>query len=73
MAKGNKVVPVRIDNLLLGIMKYEINLANRYRRGQPFDMSSFIRQAIIDKINHRERSRKKPHFLIKGRREEVGD
>lgn len=57
MAKGSKVVQVRVKNELLSKMDAIIRSLNHHRKGEPFDRSSFIRKAIVDKVKHVLRSR----------------
>jgi len=58
MSAGSKIVPVRMPAEMLGKLNQTIAEVNKRRRHQPYDISSFIRQAILDKINHYHRSRK---------------
>lgn len=58
MNKGKTVVPLRLSDELLALIADEVERSKLHRRkGQPFDRSSWIRQAIIDKLKHSARSR----------------
>jgi len=57
MSKGSKIVPVRIPDDLFVRMINQIGTTNERRKEEPFDVSSFIRQAIEDKLDHCSRSR----------------
>jgi hypothetical protein len=57
MNKGNPRVIFRVEQRLLDLIGLELERANARRRGQPFDRSAWMRQAIIDKLKHGARSR----------------
>jgi len=57
MSKGSKVVPVRIPDELYIRMIAQIDKTNERRKEEEFDVSSFIRKAIEDKLDHANRSR----------------
>lgn len=57
--RGSKIVPVRIDNELLQQLKDTLARLEHRRPNEPYTTSSFIRQAIVDKIKHYARSSKK--------------
>lgn len=58
-AKGSPIVPVRISPALLAEIDQEIKMSQDTRSGEPWCRSSFIIQAICDKLAHRRRSRAK--------------
>ena len=62
MSKGSTVVLVRITAEMLDEMKIEINRLNHRVKGEPYNRSSFIRKAIMDKLDHIARSRAKRSF-----------
>jgi len=57
MSKGSRIVPVRIPDDLFVRMLCQIEATNERRKQEPFDVSSFIRQALEDKLDHCSRSR----------------
>jgi len=57
MSKGSRIVNVRINDELYMRMFKQIEGTNETRKGEPFDVSGFIRQAIEDKLAHNKRSR----------------
>lgn len=59
MGKGSIIVPVRIPQDLLTLLDGTIKRVNAVRAGIPYERSSFIRQAIADKISHYARSSRK--------------
>lgn len=64
--KGSRIVPVRLPPEILEQLDTTIERVNATRRAEPFDRSAFIRAAIADKINHYNRSRRKPTNQTEG-------
>lgn len=59
MAKGSKIVPVRIPERLYEELIIAMEAANRVRREEPYCMSTYIRHCCVAKLDHLERARKK--------------
>jgi len=55
MSAGSKIVPVRIPDALHQEISLAIVLANETRKEEPYDMSSWIRKAIMEKLDHLRR------------------
>ena len=60
MSKGSPRIILRIPQEVVDQIEYCITTANCSRRGEPYDVSSWIRAAIVEKIAHVKRSRKQP-------------
>lgn len=60
MAKGSKIVPVRIPVLLLLEICQAIDETNKRRNKQTYSVSSWIRQAACEKLKHLRRSKRYP-------------
>jgi hypothetical protein len=58
MARGSAIVPVRMSEDMIRDIDAAINRANLNRHEAPYDRSSWIRKAIIEKMEHGIRSRK---------------
>ncbi len=56
--KGNPRYVVRFEPRLLELMLAEIDITNARRKGPPFKVAQWIRQACIDKLKHAARSRR---------------
>jgi hypothetical protein len=56
--KGNPRYVVRFEPRLLELMLDEIDSTNARRKGLPFKVAQWIRQACIDKLKHSARSRR---------------
>lgn len=59
MAKGSKIVQVRIPDKMLDAMIIALDKANERRREAPYDMSSWVRAAIVEKLAHLARSNRR--------------
>lgn len=59
MSKGSKVIQLRIPSKMLDVMLLALNQANERRREAPYDMSSWIRACIVEKLAHLARSKKR--------------
>lgn len=57
MSKGSKVVPVRIPNDLMEEIRRALNERKDARTMKPINFSTWVRQAIREKIAHARRSR----------------
>lgn len=57
MSKGSSVIPVRFPDELLSEMKRVIAEINARGLDPQYDVSSFIRAAVVERLKHRERSR----------------
>jgi hypothetical protein len=55
--KGNPRVIVRMERALLDAIAFEIERTNRNRKGPPYELSSWLRQAALDKLLHAARAR----------------
>lgn len=59
MSKGSRVVPVRMpDELMEEIMAYIVR-RNWATMTEPYSLSTFIRKAIREKLDHAKRSSRK--------------
>lgn len=58
MSKGTPLIAVRIHPQLYAEMEATIERANLYRIEEAYDVSSFVRTAIREKIAHMKRSRR---------------
>jgi predicted SprT family Zn-dependent metalloprotease len=58
MSKGNQAIVVRLEEKLRIRVAGEVNDVNRRRPTLEYSLSHFVREAIIEKLAHRERSRK---------------
>jgi len=58
MNKGNPKIVVRLPPRLQELLTAEIARTNTNRRGPLFDQSSWLRQAILDKLKHSARARR---------------
>ncbi len=59
MSKGSKIVNVRIEDQLHERMQEELTRRNELTSQSVWSMSDYIRQAVMEKIAHADRSRKK--------------
>jgi hypothetical protein len=57
MSKGNPRVILRVEPRLLALVQAEISRVNERRRAEPYELSSWVRQAMIEKLRHGARSR----------------
>lgn len=58
MSKGNKLVAVRCEPILLDKIDADIRVMNRSRPKTEMNRSAWIRRAILEKLAHRERSKR---------------
>lgn len=58
MSKGSPRVTLRIPDAELQQVLACIDRANEYRRGEPYDLTSWILAAIREKMAHGKRSRR---------------
>jgi hypothetical protein len=58
MSKGSPKIILRIPEELIDQIKDCVESANATRKDEPYDVSSWIRAAIAEKIAHTMRSRK---------------
>lgn len=59
MAKGNPIVPLRLNPKLIAIVDAAIASANVVRKEEPYTRSSWIKEAIRQKLSHLDRSKRK--------------
>lgn len=59
MSKGNPIVPIRLDPVLVAQIDDVIARTADTRRDGPYTRSSFIVKAILDKLAHIHRSNRK--------------
>ena len=59
MSAGSKVVSVRVGDVWLNAITTYLEERSHLPTVAPMDVSGFIRQAIIDKLAHIKRGRKK--------------
>lgn len=67
MSAGSKIVNVRFEDELLKKMTEEINRVNARRRKEPYRISTFIRDAVREKLAHYARSRRSLRQPIKAK------
>lgn len=60
MSKGNPIIPVRVEPLMLALVEEAITAANERRREAEYTVSEWIRQAIREKLAHLRRSKNRP-------------
>ncbi len=58
MAKGSRIVPVRIEDDMYASMEKLIASRNKNTQEEPWSMSSFIRYCIRAKMLHNARGKK---------------
>ncbi len=58
MSAGSKIIPVRIAEPMEIEIREAMQRANKYRREAEYDMSSWIRAAIQEKLDHLHRGRR---------------
>lgn len=58
MAKGNQVIPVRINPEILALINEAIASRNERTSDIPFTLSQWIRAAIMEKLAHLQRSKR---------------
>ncbi len=58
VSKGNRKVVVRIEPALWDLIEEEIGRAEADPLRPPHTVSSWVRQAMLDKLRHADRSRK---------------
>jgi len=58
MSKGNPILQVRVPAELLRQVESSIHSANLARKDRPYDLSSWIRHAIVEKLEKLKRSKK---------------
>lgn len=56
MSKGNPRVTLRLDRPLLEQVEEAVGKANKTRKAEPYDVSSWIRACILEKLAHLRRS-----------------
>lgn len=59
MSKGSQVITLRLSNAELFALWSGVSKSNVCRHGEPFTMSSWIRKAIAEKLQHQVRGGKK--------------
>ena len=57
MSKGNRIVPVRMDEELFKEVRYELDMRNANSKEAPMTMSDFVRAAIVELIRKRKAGR----------------
>jgi hypothetical protein len=55
--KGSPTVTLRFEPELLALLDAEIDRTSGRRKGPPYTRSTWMRQAVIDKLRHAARSR----------------
>jgi hypothetical protein len=60
MSKGSRIVPVRMPPYLYAKLLECIERANRGRKYAPYSVGEWIRQACREKVDHLQRSKRKP-------------
>jgi hypothetical protein len=60
MSKGNYVIHTRLAPDVLENVMAAIVSANKTRRTEPYDLSSWVRAAIQAKLDHTRRAKRKP-------------
>ena len=58
MSKGSKVVAIRFPADEYDAMLGQLADSEKFRRGEPWTLSEFVRSAIREKLKKMERSRK---------------
>jgi hypothetical protein len=58
-SKGTRITPVRIDPVLLEDVQSQIRSRNEHTKDEEWNLSDFIRVALVEKLKHYRRSRKK--------------
>lgn len=58
MSKGNRIVPVRISAEMMSAIEASIESLNVRAGPNHWNVSDWIRQAILDKLAHMQRSRR---------------
>lgn len=58
MSRGNLPVVVRLEDRLRVRLQEEVARVNRRRPKLEYSLSQFIREAIVEKLGHKERSAK---------------
>jgi hypothetical protein len=56
MSNGNRPVLVRLEPRLREAVEKAVEKSNRHRPRMEYTISSFVREAIVEKLAHRERS-----------------
>lgn len=59
MSKGSRVVPIRVQRDLEIRIAAAIESANQTTKGEPYTLSEWIRKAVVEKLDHLERSKRK--------------
>lgn len=59
MASGSPIVPIRIPPVFLSLIDGAIKSANKQRKLQPYNRSTWILNCVLDRINKLERGRKR--------------
>ena len=59
MNRGNRIVGVRLEPDLLEQLTAAIESNNAARKGPPYSLSSWIRQAILERLDKQRRARSK--------------
>jgi len=60
MSKGNPIVQIRLTAETISRIESIIHLSNMRRKDAPYDLSSWIRHAIKEKLDKLARSKKAP-------------
>jgi hypothetical protein len=58
MSRGTQHLPLRIDPETLARIDAEVERQNRTRAGEPYSRSTWIRQAIRERLDKLERGRR---------------
>lgn len=58
MSRGNLPIVVRLEDRLRERLLEEVASVNRRRPKLEYSISSFVREAIVEKLGHKERSKK---------------
>lgn len=59
MSKGSRIVPVRVPRDLEIRIAAAIASANQSTKEEPYTLSEWIRKAVVEKLDHLERSKRK--------------
>jgi len=59
MSKGNPIVQIRLEPSTISKIESSIHSSNLRRQDSPYDLSSWIRHAIKEKLDKLARAKKK--------------
>lgn len=69
MSKGSQIISVRIPDKLLVEIEKAVHSANQVNASEPYNVGSWIRKCVQEKLAHLKRSRRRTQMKIDRRKD----